>query len=78
MENVNKRRRIFFSLSKLESGLPEINSKEIRSHFTFSVNAKKLKKSEFILKVTFLVLLPLSMLKLPNFGSAETRISYYS
>ena len=50
MENVNKRRRIFFSLSKLESGLPEINSKEIRSHFTFSVNAKKFEKKRIHFK----------------------------
>ena len=41
MENVNKRRRIFLSLSKLESGPQEINSKEIRPHFTFSVNWNK-------------------------------------
>ena len=32
MENVNKRRRISFSLSKLECGPQEINSREIRLH----------------------------------------------
>ena len=57
MENVNKRRRIFLALSKLESGPQEINSKEIRPHFTFSVNWKKRdkvrKNGVFILKVTF-------------------------
>ena len=31
-------RRIFLSLSKLKSGPQEINSKEIRPHFTYSVN----------------------------------------
>ena len=32
MEDVNKRRRISFSLSKLECGPQEINSREIRIH----------------------------------------------
>ena len=41
MENVNKERRIFLSLSKLESGRQEINSRETRPHFTFSVNWNK-------------------------------------
>ena len=39
--NVNKRGRIFLSLSKLESGPQETNSREIRLHFTFSVNWNK-------------------------------------
>ena len=36
MEVVNKRRRIFLSLSKLECGPQEINSGELRLHLTFS------------------------------------------
>ena len=41
MENVNKRRRIFRSLSKLEPSPQEINYREIRLYFTFSVNWNK-------------------------------------
>ena len=37
MEVVNKRWRIFLSLSKLECGPQEINSRELRLHLTFSV-----------------------------------------
>ena len=38
MEDVDKRRRIFLSLSELECGPQEINSREIDLHLTFSVN----------------------------------------
>ena len=38
MDDVNKRRRISFSLSKLECGPQEINSREIRQHLPFSAN----------------------------------------
>ena len=38
MEDVNKRQQIFLSLSKLECGPQEINSREIRIHLTFSGN----------------------------------------
>ena len=41
MEDVNKRRRISFSLSKLEYGPQEINSREIRVHLPFSANWNK-------------------------------------
>ena len=41
MEDVNKRRRISFSLSKLEWGPQEINSREIRLHLPFSANWNK-------------------------------------
>ena len=41
MGNANKRRRIFRSLSKLESSPQEINYREIRLYFTFSVNWNK-------------------------------------
>ena len=41
MEDVNKRRRISFSPSKLEYGPQEINSKEIRLHLPFSANWNK-------------------------------------
>ena len=55
MEDENKRRRISFSLSKLECGLQETNSREIRSHLPFSANWNKRdkdwKKQEFILKL---------------------------
>ena len=66
MEDVNttdKQRRIFLSLSKLEYGPQEINSRESRLHFTFFSEMEKMrqllkKKTEFILKETF---------SLPNF-----------
>ena len=69
---VNKRRRIFLSLSKLECGL-HINSRKIRLHLTFSANWNKLdrvsKKREFIFKVAFSLPSPSpspsAMLKLP-------------
>ena len=41
MEVVNKRRRIFLSLSKLECGPQEINSRELRLHLTFSATWNK-------------------------------------
>ena len=46
MEDVNKRRRIFLSLSKLKCGPHEINSREIRLHFTFQANWNKRGKVE--------------------------------
>ena len=48
MEDVNKRRRISFSLSKLECGPQEINSREIRLHYHFKqigINATKIEKT---------------------------------
>ena len=41
MEDVNKRRRISFSLSNLEYDPQEINSREIRIHLPFSANWNK-------------------------------------
>ena len=41
MEDVNKRRRISFSLYKLECGPQEINPREIRLHLQFSANWNK-------------------------------------
>ena len=41
LEDVNKRRRISFSLSKLDCGPQEINSREIRLHLPFSPNCNK-------------------------------------
>ena len=41
MEDVNKGRRISFSLSKLECGPQEINSREICLHLPFSANWNK-------------------------------------
>ena len=48
MEDVNKGRQISFSLSKLESGPQEINSREIRLHLPFSptgINATKIERT---------------------------------
>ena len=49
MEDVNKRRRISFSLSKLECGPQEINSREIRLHLgnfqQIGINAIKIEKT---------------------------------
>ena len=42
----NKRRRIFLSLSKLECGPQEINSREIHLHLTFLANWNKFVKFE--------------------------------
>ena len=65
---VNKQRRIFLSLSKLECGL-QINARKIRLHLTFSANWNKLdrvsEKREFIFKVAFSLPSPSSMRKLP-------------
>ena len=49
MEDVNKRRGISFSLSKLECGPQEINSSEIRLYLPFSaligINPTKIEKT---------------------------------
>ena len=49
MEDVNKRRRISFSLPKLECGPQEINSREIRLHLGHfqqtGINATKIEKT---------------------------------
>ena len=48
MADVNKRRRISFSLSKLECGPQEINLLEIPLHFPFQqigINATKIEKT---------------------------------
>ena len=48
MEDVNKRRRISFSLSKLECGPQELNSREIRLHLPFQqtgIHARKIEKT---------------------------------
>ena len=58
--DLNKRRRIFHHLSKLECSPQEINSREIRLHLTFSANCNL--KREFSLKVTFSLPWPASML----------------
>ena len=41
VEDLNKRRRISFSLYKVECALQEINSREIRPHLPFSANWNK-------------------------------------
>ena len=43
MEDVNKQQWMFLSAPKLECGLQEINSREIRLHLTFSANWNKRK-----------------------------------
>ena len=70
MKDANKRPRIFLPLSKRDCGPHEITSKEIRLHWTFSANWNKqgLKKREFILKVTYSLSSPLSMLLLPIYS----------
>ena len=49
MEDVNKRRRISFSLSELECGPQEINSREIRLHLgnfqQIGINAIKIEET---------------------------------
>jgi len=49
MDDVNKRRRISFSLSELECGPQEINSREIRLHLghfqQIGINATKFEKT---------------------------------
>ena len=53
MEDVNKRRPISFSLTKLECGPQQINSREIRLQLPFSANwnnATKIEKTEIDLK----------------------------
>ena len=53
MEDVNKPRRISFSLSKLECGPQETNSREIRLHLHFQqigINATKIEKTEIHFK----------------------------
>ena len=48
MEDVTKRRQISFSLSKLECGPQEINSREIHLHLPFlaiGINATKIEKT---------------------------------
>ena len=77
MEDVNKRRRISFFLSKLECGPQEINSREIRLHLPFSANWNKrtrqrLEKRKFILKLTFSLPLPSSMLRLASVRRLRT------
>ena len=53
VEDVNKRRRISFSLTKLECGPQQINSREIRLQLPFSANwnnATKIEKTGIHLK----------------------------
>ena len=69
MEDVNKRRRNFLSVSKLES-VPKKSTPGkfayIRHFHRTGINATKFEKKRlFILKVTFLLPSPSSMLKVP-------------
>ena len=54
MEDVNKRRRISFSLSKRECGTQEVKSREIRLHPCYfqqiGINATKVEKTGIHLK----------------------------
>ena len=72
MEDVNSRRRIFLSLSKLGCGLQAFNSRKFLLHLTRRVEIiattfeKMQQERAFILIVTFSLPLPSSLLKLPN------------
>ena len=54
MEDVNKRRRISFSLSERECGTQEVKSREIRLHRCYfqqiGINATKIEKTGIHLK----------------------------
>ena len=68
MEDVNRRRRIVLSLSKLKCSLQEINSRVIRLHFQRNgINATKFEKREFILLTRFSLPWQLSLLTPPSF-----------
>ena len=77
MEDEHKRRRIFFSLSKLDYGRQGFNSKEICLHLTFSAELdymrQSLKKRELISKVTFSLSSQSSMLMLSNLSTRASR-----
>ena len=69
MEDVNKRRRISFSFSKLECGPQESTPVKFAytCHFQqIGINATKIEKTGILLNLTFSLPLPSSMLKLPN------------
>ena len=68
MQDENKRRRISFSLSKVECAAQEINSREIRLDLPLEIgiNASVFEKREFILKRRFHCRFRWSMLKLPK------------
>ena len=58
MEDVNKRGRISFSLSKLECGPQEINFREICLHLPFQqigINATKIEKTRIHFKTDVFV-----------------------
>ena len=69
MKDVNTRRRIFLSLSKLGCGLQKINSRIFELHLTFKVswnNRDVCKKREFSFNSDVSLPSPSSLLKLPN------------
>ena len=76
MEDVNTRRRIFLTLSKLGCGLQEFNSRKFHLHLTFKANWNNQedvpKKREFILIVTFSLPSPSSLLKLPTLDNYDS------
>ena len=70
MEDVNKRRRISFSLSELECGPQEINSREIRlqSHFQqIGINATKIEKTGIRFKTDFFAAVAVVDAKAPKY-----------
>ena len=69
MEDVNTRRGIFLSLSKLGCGLQEFNSRKF--HLLLIFKASWNKKHEFILIVTFSLPSQSSLLKLPIYSEEE-------
>ena len=69
MEDVNKGRRILFRSLKLSALLKKSTSRKFAyiCHFQqIGINATVFEKRELILKLTFSLPLPSSMLKLPN------------
>ena len=73
MEDVSKRRRISFSLSKLECGLKKSTpgKSAYTCHFQQTgINETKIEKREFILKLTFSLQLPSFWFrKVPTFSA---------
>ena len=65
MEDVNTRRRIFLSLSKLGCGLLEFISSKFHLHLAFKASWNNLGEREYILTVTFSLPSLSSLLKLP-------------
>ena len=76
MEDVNKRRLISFSLSKLECGPQEINSREFAytSHFQqIGINATKIEKTGIHFKTDVFVAVAVVDVKAPYYERRRRR-----